>query len=514
MKPRDRTGTMIEKILEVKDISKAYVGVQALDNVSMDIRTGEIHCLVGENGSGKSTLIKIVAGVVKQDSGEVIINGHTYTYLHAIDSIREGVQIIYQDLSLFPNLTVAENISLNQEIERSSKYINWSDIRKIARKALSEIGEKLDLDEKVENISVASKQLVAISRALTQNARLIIMDEPTSSLTRDEITHLFSVIIGLKKRGISTLFVSHKLSEVFEISERVSILRDGKMVGTYKIEELDNDRLIFLMTGKKIEVTLYTFDEKVAKKPPLLEVRHLSKSRNFKDISFSLHAGEILGITGLLGSGRTELALALFGMYPADSGEILINGKPTAIKSIQDAVNAGIGYLPEDRLNQGLFIEQTISMNIIATVLKKLLGGFGLINKVKRKELVENWVNELSIKTPSVEATALSLSGGNQQRLVLAKWLATEPKIFILDGPTIGVDIASKSTIHKIIRDLAGSGLGIIIISDEIPEVLQNCNRVLIMRMGKIVNEIMDVSGVTEDELFSIMGGKDINEVV
>jgi simple sugar transport system ATP-binding protein len=503
-----------ENILEVRDISKAYVGVQALDTVTMDIKKGEIHCLVGENGSGKSTLIKIVAGVVKQDTGEVVINGRSYTYLHAIDSIREGVQIIYQDLSLFPNLTVAENISLNQEIERSSKLINWSDIRNIAQKALSEIGETLDLDEKVENISVASKQLVAISRALTQSAKLIIMDEPTSSLTRDEITHLFSVITSLKKRGISTLFVSHKLSEVFDISERVSILRDGRMVGTYNTDELDNDRLIYLMTGKKIEATLYTFDAKKAKKPPLLEVRNLSKSRNFKEIDFSLHAGEILGITGLLGSGRTELALALFGMYPADSGEIIVTGKPVSIKSIQDAVNAGIGYLPEDRLNQGLFIEQTINMNIIATVLKKLLGRFRLINKGKRKELVENWVHELAIKTPSVEAPAQSLSGGNQQRLVLAKWLATDPKVFILDGPTIGVDIASKSTIHNIIRGLSASGMGIIIISDEIPEVLQNCNRILIMRRGKIIKEITDVTAITEDELFTIMSGKDVNEAV
>ncbi len=505
---------MTEKILEAKNISKAYVGVQALDSVNMDIRKGEIHCLVGENGSGKSTLIKIVAGVVKQDTGEIILNGHPYTYLHAIDSIRQGVQIIYQDLSLFPNLTVAENISLNQEIERSSKTINWNDIRSIAEKALSEIGEQLDLDEKVENISVASKQLVAISRALTQNARLIIMDEPTSSLTRDEITHLFSVITGLKTRDISTLFVSHKLSEVFEISERVSILRDGKMVGTYKTEELDNDRLIFLMTGKKIEATLYTFDEKSTKKTPLLEVLHLSKSRNFKDISFSLRKGEILGITGLLGSGRTELALALFGMYPADSGEIRIEGTPISIKSIPDAIKAGIGYLPEDRLNQGLFIEQTISTNIIVTILKKLLNRFRMVSKVKRKELVNKWVDELAIKTPSVEATAQSLSGGNQQRLVLAKWLATDPKVFIFDGPTIGVDIASKSTIHKIIRDLAESGMGIIIISDEIPEVLQNSNRVLIMYRGKIIEEITDVTSVTEDKLFSIMSGKDVNEAV
>jgi simple sugar transport system ATP-binding protein len=505
---------MADNFLEVTHISKAYVGVQALDDVSMDIKRGEIHCLVGENGSGKSTLIKVVAGVVKQDTGTVVINGKPYTHLHAIDSIRGGIQIIYQDLSLFPNLTVAENISLNQEIEQDSKFINWSAIREIAKKALGEIGEELDLEERVENLSVASKQLVAISRALTQDARLIIMDEPTSSLTKDEIARLFSVITGLQKRGICTLFVSHKLSEVFEIAERVSILRDGKMVGTYRTEELDNERLVFLMTGKKIEATVYSFDEKKRKETPLLEVRNLSKSRNFKKINFSLWPGEILGITGLLGSGRTELALALFGMYPSDSGDILIEGKKKSIRSIQDAKNAGIGYLPEDRLNQGLFIKHSISRNIIVTILKKLLNRFGFISRRKRDEEVKGWVEGLQIKTPNVEAPAQSLSGGNQQRLVLAKWLATDPKIFILDGPTIGVDIASKSNIHGIVRDLASKGMGIIIISDEIPEVLQNCNRVLVMRRGRIIEEVRDVTSVTEDEIFGVMSGKEANEAV
>jgi simple sugar transport system ATP-binding protein len=505
---------MAENFLEAKDVSKAYVGVQALDSVSMDIKKGEIHCLVGENGSGKSTLIKVIAGVVRQDQGIIVIHGNPHEQLHAIDSIREGIQIIYQDLSLFPNLTVAENISLNQEIERNSKIINWKDIREIAGNALSEIGENLDLGERVENISVASKQLVAISRALTQDAKLIIMDEPTSSLTRDEITRLFKVITDLQKRDICTLFVSHKLSEVFEIAERVSILRDGKMVGTYKTGELDNERLVYLMTGKKVESTIYSFDENKEEKAPLLEVRNLSKSRNFKNVSFSLQAGEILGITGLLGSGRSELALALFGMFPADSGKILIEGDGVSIGSVQDAIETGIGYLPEDRLNQGLFIEHTISRNIIVTILEKLLNKFGFISGKKREELVHQWVNGLEIKTPSVESPAQSLSGGNQQRLVLAKWLATNPKVFILDGPTIGVDIASKAKIHQIVRGLAESGLGIIIISDEIPEVLQNCNRVLIMSRGRIIDEVRDVTSVSEEEVFSTMSGKKAHEAV
>jgi len=505
---------MEQPFLEVKHVNKSYAGVRALDDVEIAIRQGEIHCLVGENGSGKSTLIKIIAGVVKADSGEITINEKPYTHLHAIDAIREGIQIIYQDLSLFPNLTVAENISLNQEIERNSKLINLREMREIAKNALAGIGEALDLDERVENISVAKKQLIAISRALTQDAKLIIMDEPTSSLTKDEIDRLFSVITGLKKRGISTLFVSHKLSEVFEISECVTILRDGKLVGCYETGELDNDRLVFLMTGKKIETVPFAYDSGKKKERPLLEVKNLHKKGQFRDISFELRRGEILGITGLLGSGRTELALSLFGLNRADEGEIRIHGKEVRINSTEDAINAGISYLPEDRLNQGLFINQPISNNIIITIIKKILNRLRLISKEQKEKSVKKLVDDLSIKTPTIEAPAQSLSGGNQQRVVLAKWLATNPQIFILDGPTIGVDIASKSTIHGIIRDFAGQGMGIILISDEIPEVLQNCNRILVMSRGKIIEEIKDTTSISEEDLFNIVSGKALNEAV
>jgi len=503
-----------ELFLEVRHVSKSYAGVRALDDVEIAIRAGEIHCLVGENGSGKSTLIKIIAGVVRADSGDIIINGKLYTNLHAIDAIRDGIQIIYQDLSLFPNLTVAENISLNQEIERNSKFINLKEMREIAKNALAEIGEKLDLDERVENISVAKKQLIAISRALTQDAKLIIMDEPTSSLTKDEIDRLFSVITGLKNRGISTLFVSHKLSEVFQISECVTVLRDGKLVGSYKTGELDNDKLVFLMTGKKIETVPFEYDAGEKKPHPLLQVKNLNKEKQFRDVSFELRKGEILGITGLLGSGRTELALSLFGLNKADEGEIRVEGKPVKIDSTEDAINAGISYLPEDRLNQGLFINQPISNNIIITIIKKILNRLGLISKEQKEKSVKKLVADLSIKTPTIEAPAQSLSGGNQQRVVLAKWLATDPKIFILDGPTIGVDIASKSTIHGIIRDLAKQGMGIILISDEIPEVLQNCNRILVMSRGRVIEEIEDTTSISDDDLFNIVSGKELNEAV
>ena len=498
---------MAEELLKVQNISKSYVGVQALDNVSMSINKGEIQSLVGENGSGKSTLIKIISGVVKPDEGEIIINGKRFQNLHAIDSISEGIQVIYQDLSLFPNLSVAENISLNQMIERKKRFINWKEIKSIATEELSNIKKELDLNERVEDISIANKQLVAICRALTQDAKLIIMDEPTTAITKGEIDRLFSVILALKKKGISTLFVSHKLSEVLQISEKVTVLRDGKKVGEYNTDELDNDTLSFYMSAKKIVSSAFDYKEKEHRQETLLEVRNLSKIGNFTDINFKLQPGEIIGITGILGSGRTELALSLFGLNKPDSGEIYINGKLVKINSPQNAIDLGLSYLPEDRLNQGLFVKQSIQDNAIVTILKRLLNKFRLLSDSKKYKSAKEWVEELNVITPSLEAAAQALSGGNQQRLVIAKWLATNPKIFILDSPTVGIDIASKSNIHNIIKGLANKGMGVIIISDEIPEIIHNCNRVVVMKEGRIVKEV-DTADITEDELFNILARK------
>ncbi len=499
---------MADTFLEVRNISKAYEGVQALKDVSMAIGRGEVHCLVGENGSGKSTLIKIIGGVVEPDAGEIVINGRPHPRLQAIDAIREGIQIIYQDLSLFPNVSVAENISLNQYVERRASFINWKDVRAIAARGLAEIEEEIDLDETVQNLSVAKRQIVAITRSLTQGAKLIIMDEPTSAITRDDVDHLFSVIARLKKKGISTLFISHKLSEVFEIAEVVTILRDGRKVGDYPASELDDRKLTFLMTGRQIQYTPYRFAPPGKAAAPLLEVRGLTRRGQFQDISFSLWPGEILGLTGLIGSGRTELALALFGLNPPDEGEILLEGRPVRIRSPQEAIRLGIGYLPEDRLTQGLFIGQPIGDNIVITVLRKILGALGLIDPARRRRVEEEWIRELAIKAPSAKVRAWSLSGGNQQRVVLAKWLATDPKVFILDGPTIGIDIASKSNIHEIIRALAQRGIAIVMISDEISEILHNCNRLLVMRAGRLEREIPDAAAVSEADLLSLISRK------
>jgi len=494
---------MVEEFLKIQNVSKSYAGVQALDKVSMSIGKGEIHCLVGENGSGKSTLIKIITGVVKPDEGEIIINGKTFKHLRPIDSISEGIQVIYQDLSLFPNLSVAENISLNQLIEEKRRLINWKDIKDIAEKELSNIKREIDLDERVENLSIANKQLVAICRALIQNAKLIIMDEPTTAITKKEIDYLLSVILDLKKRGISTLFVSHKLSEVLQVAEKVTVLRDGKKVGDYNADELDYDTLSFYMSGKKIISSAFSYEEKPGQKA-MLEVKNLSKKGDFKNINFQLKPGEIVGLIGPLGSGRTELALSLFGLNKPDSGEIYVDGSLVRIDSPQKAINLGLSYLPEDRLNQGLFLRQSIQNNLVVTILKKLLDRFKLLSYERKYKYAKEWVDRLNINTPSLEVAAQALSGGNQQRVVLAKWLATNPKIFILDSPTVGIDIASKNNIHNVIKQLAKEGMGIIMISDEIPEVVRNCNRIMVMIDGSIVKEVKAVD-ITEDELFDIL---------
>jgi simple sugar transport system ATP-binding protein len=493
---------MAEEFLQVKNISKSFAGVKALEDVSFTINRGEIHCLVGENGSGKSTLIKIIAGVYEPDEGEIIIQQKSYKRFHPIDSIREGIQIIYQDFSLFPNLTVAENIALNYQLSRNRRLVNWREVQQIARDALAKINVSMDLNARVEQMSVADKQLIAISRALLHNAQLIIMDEPTTALTRREVNSLFKVIKNLQTAGISILFVSHKLNEVLEISDRTMILRNGKKVIDADASEFDKAKLVYHMTGRQIQENYAASIPVEPGQVPLLEVENLASHGNFADITFNLYAGEVLGITGLLGSGRTELALALFGMVPADSGAVRLNGKLIRIGSVQDALDHGVGYVPEDRLTEGLFLERSIGQNIIARTIDHLLRRSRLIDSGRMDGQINTWISDLSIKTSSPALPVKSLSGGNQQRVVLAKWLASSPRILILNGPTVGVDIGSKSELHEIINRLASQGIGVLVMSDDIPELLQICNRILLMRKGRIVQEF-SAGGVTENELAS-----------
>ncbi|MCP4404488.1 MAG: sugar ABC transporter ATP-binding protein [bacterium] len=483
---------MSHEFIVVNHVSKAFAGVQALEDVSVTIHSGEIRCLVGENGSGKSTLIKVISGVYGPNSGEILIHGRSYKRLHPIESIRQGIQIIYQDFSLFPNLTVAENLAINYELEKNTRFVNWREVNAIARKAIENINIDIDLQAHVEDLSVADKQLVAISRAILHDAKLIVMDEPTTALTQNEVESLFHVIKSLQQEGISTLFVSHKLREVLEISESVTILRNGRNVADGPIEDFDRSKLIYHMTGREIDDSHYRYQEASEPQQSLLKVENLGRRGNFENIHFEIFPGEIVGITGLLGSGRTAFASALFGLKPAESGTIEVEGTPAAIRNVQDAIQHGIGYVPEDRLTEGLFLEQSIGRNIIISILEQLARMLGMLNTVAMKREIDSAVDHLRIKTPSPHLPVQSLSGGNQQRVVLAKWLATQGKVLILNGPTVGVDIGSKMDIHNILRDLAKKGMGITIISDDIPELLHNCNRILLMHKGKFVDELRD----------------------
>lgn len=492
--------TVADVFLSMEKISKQYAGVRALDSVDFEIRRGEIHCLVGENGSGKSTLIKIIAGVVRpDDGGRIEIEGAPLANYHSIDSIHRGIEVIYQDLSLFPNLTAAENISFCQIVAEGDRVMNWSKARRIAGRAMARINVTLPLDTLVAELSIADQQLVAICRALTSDVKLLIMDEPTTALTRKEVAALLAVVKDLQAKGIATLFISHKLNEVLEVADRLTILRDGKKVGTFDRGDLTDETLALSMTGKTIEYSRYRW-EGTRDGTPLLDVRNLTKRGNFSAVDLALFPGEILGITGLLGSGRTELALALFGMNRPDSGEVFIEGRRVRIASVQDAVRCGIGYVPENRMLQGLVMEQSVARNVIITIVAKLLTRLGLIDPRKRAKAAAHWVKELAIKVPSIDSPVQTLSGGNQQRVVLTKWIATSPRILILDGPTVGIDVAAKRSIHETIRELAHRGMGIIIISDEVPEVLNNCNRILVMARGAI-RATFDAATATSDEI-------------
>jgi len=493
---------MVNNVISVRGVSKSFAGVHALRDINLEILPGEIHCLAGENGSGKSTLIKIISGVYEPDAGTIELNGKVHARLTPIEAILNGVQVIYQDFSVFPNLTVMENLALNTELASKKKMVNWGRFRRIAQEAVAKIDFKVDLDQLVGRLSVADRQLVAISRALMGDARLIIMDEPTTALTKKEVDALFRLILELQGREISTLFVSHKLEEVFEISERFTILRNGETVITCLPQELDRKTFTRHMTGRDFDEAHFTFDKPDAE--PILEARDLGVDGAFSHVDFSLRPGEILGITGLLGSGRTELALTLFGGYKSDSGEIRISGQPVQLHSIRDAIANGIGYVPEDRLTEGLFMEQSIGDNIVIAEIDHLVSRTGLLDQSEKRKHAAEWVQKLRIATPDPENPANTLSGGNQQRIVLAKWLATNPHILILNGPTVGVDIGSKHDIHLILRELAAKGIAIIIISDDIPEVIQNCNRILLMKSGRIEREI-DPATTTEADLARLM---------
>ncbi len=475
------------RFLELFGVSKRFGGVAALRDVDLSLDEGEVHCLVGENGSGKSTLIKIISGVLRPEPGaRIVVAGREYSYLNPVQSRALGIQVIYQDLSLFPNLSVAENIAVGDHLG-GLRLINWRKIEATAKRAMARVGVALDPRAKVADLSIASRQLAAICRAMAAEARLVIMDEPTASLTRHEVDALLKLVGELKRKGLCIVFVSHRLDEVLEVAERVTVLRDGAKVGDFAPQDIDDRKLAALMTGKAFAYETAPADFSGAQ--TVLSVNRLARAGQYQDMSLDIRAGEIVGLTGLLGSGRTEFALSLFGMNPPARGEIRLNGKPLALRSNAQAVESGIAYVSEDRLALGLVLEQPISSNILVTILDKLANRFRLIADADRRKVARRWIDDLSIKAPNAENAAKTLSGGNQQRVVLAKWMATGPTLLILDSPTVGVDIAAKDGIYEVLRRLARSGVAVLLISDEIPEVFYHAHRVFVMRAGRLAGE-------------------------
>ncbi len=475
-------------VLQLKGISKSFGGVQALWDVDFEIAEGEICCLAGENGSGKSTLIKIITGVHRPDGdAEILFGGRRLGALTPVTARQLGVQVIWQDLSLFPHLTVAENIAFEQNLGHRPRWARRGAFRAVAQRVLDRLGLRLPLDTPVMDLAIAQRQVVAICRALATDPKVLFMDEPTASLTKAETDALLDVVRKLARDGIAVVFVSHRLAEVLEISERVTVLRDGTKVGDFDSEGMTQRRLTELMTGATFDDEVHARDRHDA--PIVLQTDGLTRRGEYEDVSITIRQGEVLGLTGLLGAGRTELAATLFGLTLPDLGSFSLGGQRMSFASNRDAIEAGISYVPEDRLSLGLVQPQSIADNIVAPVLKRIMGTGGLIDRGTKDRLVGHWIDRLAIKVGKPDDAVSTLSGGNQQRVVLAKWLATEPKLMILDAPTVGVDVGARAAIFEIVRGLAEAGMAILLISDEIPEVYFNTDRVLHMRDGRIVGE-------------------------
>ena len=492
---------MSEVFLKLENIKKSFGGVKALKGVNLEVRKGEVLALAGENGCGKSTLIKVISGVHDADSGEYILDGKKVEKLKPMDAIKAGIQVIYQDFAVFPNLTVAENIAMNHSIMSGSKIMNWKKAKELAIKAMEQVGADMDPDMPLERLTVANRQMVAICRAIINDAKFLILDEPTTALTKKEVANLFDIIRRLKEKGIAIMIVNHKLEEIYEIADRLTIIRNGEYVSDGPISEYDRARFIRDITGHDIDESLYHNEEEGSEE--ILRVENLTKTGKFEDVSFSLKKGDVLAITGLLGSGRSEVGEALFGLEPAESGKIILNGEEITIKSIDDAVKNKISYVPEDRLTQGLFLDRSIRDNMVSASIGKYFHSGNLDQKQITAD-TDSWIDKMSVVAANQNVAIRTLSGGNAQKVVIAKWLNTDPKLVILNGPTVGVDIGSKSEIHQILHNLAKQGVGIIIISDDLPEVLTNCNKIMVMRDGKAVAHVDNsVDEYTLYDLFS-----------
>ena len=493
---------MSEKFLELLNISKTFPGVKALDHVKFDIYPGEVHALVGENGAGKSTLIKILSGVQPPDEGgRIIIEGKEVHLKGPMDAIKRGISVIYQDFSLFSNLTVAENIGINEMIEKNQRILPWKEVNRKAKEALAFLKTDINPQDMVGHLSVAKQQMVAIAASVAQKAKMIIMDEPTSALSRSEVERLYEIIEDLKKQNIAIMFVGHKMDELYHVADRFTVFRDGQYVNTVDAKQTAESELISMMVGRKIEVQSYLGEDKGEKKA-VLRVENLCKSGNFKDVTFEARAGEILGVTGLVGAGRSETMQAIFGINTADSGKIILDGQEVHIHSPKEALDHGIAYIPESRQTQGLILKKTIRDNILLPQLSKYANAFGILNNAKMRDAANQWIEMLDVRPGDPNNLAMQLSGGNQQKVVLAKWISTNARVLIVDEPTNGVDIGAKDEIHKILRDIANQGTAVIMVSSELVEVLACSDRVMVMRRGRVAG-ILDNKDLTQEQIMN-----------
>ena len=475
-------------ILEMKGITKRFPGVLALDHVDLTVYPGQVLALVGENGAGKSTLMKVLSGVHQMDEGEILMEGKPIKIENPLASQMMGISIIYQELSVLDNMNIAENIFLGREKRKGSAFVDKKVMHAEARRLLDEVGLDMDTHIMAGELSTAQKQMIEVAKALSFNSKIIIMDEPTSSLTETETEILFGIIRQLRDKGVAIVFISHKLAEIFAITDEVAILRDGVSAGRMITAGCTENDIIKAMVGRDVD-DLYP-KQNAAIGEVVLEVKNLNTKGFLKDINFQLRAGEILGFAGLVGAGRSEVMRAVFGIDPKESGEIFIKGKKVEIKTPRDAMLQGMGFVPEDRKLQGLVLGMSVGKNSTLAALKKVANSAGFINHKQEKEMADKFVKALEVKTPSNDQLVKNLSGGNQQKVVIAKWLANNPDILILDEPTRGIDVGAKKEIHQLMSDLANQGVAIIMISSELPEVLGMSDRVVVMHEGHIKGEL------------------------
>jgi len=477
----------LDPILEVKDITKYFPGIKALDGVHLCIRPGEVHALIGENGAGKSTLVKILTGVYTITSGQVYLDNRPIEFRNAIEAQEAGIAAIHQEASMFPELSVTENIYMGHHLRNpKTGMIDWKSMKSSTRELLKKMDLTIQPDTLVKNLGVAQRHMVEIAKALSLDARVVIMDEPTSALTLREVEDLYKIVRQLKKAGKAIIFISHKFDEIFEICDYFTVLRDGKYIGEGKVADTTVNNIIRMMVGRSLDQLFPKADAEVGKR--VLEVRGLSQIGYFKDISFTLNEGEILGFFGLVGAGRSELMRTIFGIDPLSAGQVLLDGKPIALSSPKKAMQQGIAFVPEDRQTQGIVLGLSIAKNITLPQIDAVSRA-GVLNAGRERSLTEEYGTAMEIRAAGWQVDADTLSGGNQQKVVLAKWLATRPRILILDEPTKGIDVATKAAVHKLVSDLAADGIAVIMVSSELPEVLGMSDRIFVMSEGRITAE-------------------------